>query len=219
MDQLDRIAGTLRRMLPAMLLAAAPAFAGVSLQQAPLPRPQQQQEAGKFGGAIHDGAASLDLTAALIQAGGGTESFSTRTALDNLLGSVAADQELAKLERQYGAPAVRRWLEISDWLMRQGVVQLRNTGTDLPSPPKDLDGDKLVTALVDAGVAPGDSTFWSGYWYDRLFSHGINKVLVEDLDRRFGEHKARSAYAINNQAMYDISQQTHTGDIRLAKLH
>lgn len=213
------IARTLCRMLPIMLLVAAPAFAGMSLQQPPLQRPSQQSEAGKFGGSVHDGAASLDLTAALIKAGGGTERFSTQTALDNLLGNMAADQELAKLARQYGAPAVRRWLEISDWLMQQGIVQLRNTGADLPTPPDDLSGDKLVAALVDAGVAPGDTTFWSGYWYDRLFSHGINKVLMEDVDRHFGERKARSAYAINNQVMYDISQQAHTGDIRLAKLH
>jgi hypothetical protein len=206
-------------MLAIVLLPVAPAFAGVSLQQPPLPRPQQGPESGKFGGTVHDGAPALDLTAALIQAGGGTESFSTQTALDNLLGSAATGQELAKLEHQYGAPAVRRWLEISDWLMHQGIVQLRNTGAALPAPPDGLSGDKLVAALVDAGVAPGDTTFWSGYWYDRLFSHGINKVLVEDLDRRFGEHKARGAYAINNQAMYDISQQIHTGDIRLAKLH
>lgn len=224
MRYVHRTAGMLRRMILAIvLLAAAPAFvpayAGVNLQQPPLPRPSQQTESGPFGGTVHDGAASLQLTAALIQAGGGTESFSTRTALDNLLGSAAADQELAKLEHQYGAPGVRRWLEISDWLMHQGIVQLRNTGTELPTPPDDLSGAKLVAALVDAGLAPGDTTFWSSCWYDQLFSHGINKVLVEDLDRRFGERRARSAYAVNNQAMYDISQQTHTGDVRLAKLH
>jgi hypothetical protein len=202
----------------AMLLLAAPAFAGVTLQQPLLQRPSQP-EAGKFGGAVHDGQAQLDLTAALIQAGGGTESFSTRTALDNLLGSAAADQELAKLEHQYGAAAVSRWLEISDWLMHQGIVQLRNTSTELPDPSDDLSGGKLVAGLVAAGVAPGDTTFWSGYWYDQLLSHGINKVLVEDMGRRFGERHARSDYAVNNQAMYDIAQQIHTGDVRLAKLH
>jgi hypothetical protein len=212
MDHLDRIAETFRRMLPALLLVTAPAFAGGSVDL-------QQPESGTFGGKIHEGAASLQLTAALIQAGGGPESFSTHAALTKLLGDVAADRELAKLQHQYGAAAVQRWLRISDWLMLHGLVQLRNIGAELPAPPDDLYGDKLTAALVTAGVAPGDTTFWSSYWYDQLFSHGINKVLVEDLDRRFGERQARNAYAVNNQVMYDISQQIHTGDIRLAQLH
>jgi hypothetical protein len=218
MDHLDRIAGTLRRMLPIMLLVAAPAIAAgsVSLQR---PTLLPSAETGKFGGAVHDGAASLELTAALLQAGGGPEKFSIHAALVDLVGEAAADQELAKLQHQYGEPAVRSWQRISDWMVTQGLVQLRNVGTELPSPPHDLDGGKLAAALVDAGVAPGDSAFWSSYWYDRLFSHGINKVLEEDVGRRFGEHRARSAYAVNNQVMYDISQSVHAQDVRLATLH
>lgn len=178
-----------------------------------------QPETGKFGGRIHTGAASLRLTAALLQAGGGTQSFSTRTALVNMLGPEAADRELAKLTQQYGGVAVRGWLTISDWLVTQGLVQLRNIGTELPSPPDDLSGGKLAAALVDAGVAPEDGIFWSSYYYDHLFSHGVNKVLEEDLGRRYGERRARRAYAVNNQLMYDISQSVHAQDIRLATLH
>lgn len=218
MDHLDRIAGTLRRMLPILLLTLAPAFAAGSFERQQ-PAQQQSSETGKFGGAVHDGAASLELTAAMVQAGGGPQKFSIRTALVNLLGEDAADQELAKLQHQYGEPAVRRWQRISDWMVTQGLVQLRNVGTDLPSPSSNMSGGKLASALVDVGVAPGDSAFWSSYWYDRLFSRGINKVLEEDLERRFGERKARSAYAMNNQVMYDISQSVHAQDVRLATLH
>jgi hypothetical protein len=210
-----RTAGTLRRMASAMLLVAAPAFAGVTLQQQPLPRP----DVGAFGGQVHDGKPALELTAALFRAGGGSQRYSTRVALANLLGQNQAEQELGKLGRQYGPAAVRRWLELSDWLMAQGLVQLRNVGTELPTPPDDLNGGKLASALVDAGTAPSDGAFWSGYWYDQLFSHGINEVLVEDLDRHFGERRARSAYAVNNQVMYDVSQQIQTRSISLAKLH
>jgi hypothetical protein len=206
-------------MLPVMLLAAAPAMAGVSLQQPLLPREAPPAETGTFGGEVHDGDAALQLTAALLQAGGGTEHFSIRAALGRMLGDAATAQELAKLRRQYGPGPVRQWLELSDWLMDEGLVQLRNIGTELPAPPDDLAGGKLAQALVDAGIAPGDTTFWSSYYYDQLFSHGINKVLVEDLDRRFGEHRTRSLYTVNNQAMYDISQQIHTHNTSLAKLH
>jgi hypothetical protein len=178
-----------------------------------------QPETGKFGGKIHEGAASLQLTAALLQAGGGPEDFSTQSALVHILGRDAANRELTKLTRQYGAAAVRSWLAISDWLVRQGLVQLRNIGSELPSPPDDLTGGRLAAALVDAGVAPKDGIFWSSYYYDHLFSHGVNKVLEEDLGRRYGERRARRAYAVNNQLMYDISQSVHAQDVRLAALH
>lgn len=213
MDRTRRSAGKLHRvMLLVSLLAAAAAFAS-SLPTSVRP------ETGKFGGKVHSGAASLQLTAALLQAGGGAEDFSTRTALVNVLGEPATDQELTKLEQQYGKRAVQSWLEISDWLVTQGLVQLRNIGTELPPPPDSLKGDRLAQALVEAGVAPEDGAFWSSYYYDHLFSHGVNRVLEEDLGRRYGENRARRAYAVNNQLMYDISLQIHNSNISLAKLH
>lgn len=213
MGRTDCIAGKLHQViLLVCVLLAVPASAA---SLAPVPQP----ETGKFGGQVHEGSASLPLTAALLQAGGGAESFSTRAALVNMLGQEAADRELTKLSRQYGAAAVQSWLRISDWQVRQGLVQLRNIGTELPSPPDDLSGGKLAAALVDAGVAPGDGIFWSSYYYDHLFSHGVNKVLEEDMGRRYGERRARRAYAVNNQLMYDISQSVHAQDVRLATLH
>lgn len=213
MRRRNRSARKLRQViLLVWSLIVVPAFAG-GLASAPQP------EMGKFGGRVHDGAAALQLTSALLQAGGGAAGFSTRTALVSLLGQPAADQELAKLARQYGATAVHRWLTISDWLVMQGVVQLRNIGTELPAPPDDLSGGKLAAALVDAGVAPEDGIFWSSYYYDHLFSHGVNKVLEAGLGRRYGESHARRAYAVNNQLMYDISQSVHAQDVRLAALH
>lgn len=211
-----RIAGTLRRMAWAMLLVTAPVFAASIAPQRAAP---PYAESGKFGGKVHDGAASLDLTAALLQAGGGPEDFSMQAALKNLLGQAGAEQELAKLRRQYGARAVRDWLKISTWLMTEGLAQLRNIGTPLPSPSDDLSGAKLAAALVEAGVAPEDGTFWSSYYYDRLFSHPVNRVLEEDLGRRYGDRRARADYAVNNQVMYDVSRQIQTRSISLAKLH
>jgi len=114
---------------------------------------------------------------------------------------------------------VRKWLRGSDWLVLEGVTQLRNTGMDLPEPPSELTGPRLAAALVDAGMAPGDATFWTGYYYDHLFSHAVNKVMETGMDRRFDEYYARDVFTINNQAMSDISQQIQTRSTTLAKLH
>ncbi|HEY4127375.1 MAG TPA: hypothetical protein VGN70_04970, partial [Gammaproteobacteria bacterium] len=168
--------------------------------------PGKDHDNNMFGGAVDQGSASLDLTAALVQAGGGPERFSMKTALISMLGQEGADQEIGKLQRQYGSGEVQHWLQGSDWLVLDGLNQLRNTGTDLPPPDSDLTGAKLASALVDAGVAPGDTAFWTGYYYDHLFSHAVNKVLETDMNRKFSERYAKDVYAVNNQVMYDLSQ-------------
>jgi hypothetical protein len=173
-------------------------------------------------GASADGATSspsLDLTLALWQAGGGEQGFSMKAALVNMLGEEDADSELSRLEHKYGAKPVQRWLQGSDWLMLQGLNQLRNTGTDLPDPSSDLTGAKLAAALVEAGIAPGDSRFRTDHYYDQLFSHGVNKVLETGIDRKFSAHYAKTVFTINDQVMSDVSQQIQTRSTALAKLH
>lgn len=173
---------------------------------------------GLHVGAIAQASASLDLTSALWQAGG-AESFSMRTALISMLGQDGADSEISKLEHQYGAEPVQKWLKGSDWLMLQGMNQLRNTGTDLPEPSSDLTGAKLAAALVEAGVAPEDARFHTDHYYDRLFSHAVNKVLETEMDRKFSERYAKTVFTVNNQAMSDVLQQIQTRSNTLAKLH
>lgn len=191
-------------------LLGASAFAGV---------PAVPPDSNPFGGAVDQGSPALDLTAALWQAGGGTGDFSTRSALVSMLGRDGADAEIAKLTRRYGTTPVRKWLEGSDWLMSEGLTQLRNTGTDLPQPSSGLTGTKLAAALVGAGIAPGDSRFRTGYYYDHLFSHAVNKVMETGMDRKFSERYVKDVFTINNQAMYDVSQSVHGPDVQLATLH
>lgn len=163
--------------------------------------------------------ASLDITSALMQAGGGAETFSMKTALVSMLGQDGAASEIAKLEHEYGTKPVQKWLKGSDWLMHEGLTQLRNTGTELPDPSSDLTGIKLAAALVEAGVAPGDPRFSTDHYYDHLFSHGINKVLETGMDRKFSARYAKTVFTINDQAMSDVSQQIQTRSSTLAKLH
>jgi hypothetical protein len=165
------------------------------------------------------GSPSLDITSALWQAGGGMENFSMKAALVSMLGQRGADDEIARLEHRYDTGQVQKWLKGSDWLMHEGLTQLRNTGTDLPEPSSDLTGAKLAAALVDAGIAPGDTRFSTDFYYDHLFSHGVNKVMETEMDRKFSARYAKTVFTINDQAMYDVSQQIQTRSDTLAKLH
>lgn len=169
--------------------------------------------------AVDPASASLDITSALMQAGGGTETFSMKTALVSMLGEDGAAGEIAKLEHQYGSKPVQKWLRGSDWLMHEGLTQLRNTGTELPEPSSDLTGPKLAAALVQAGIAPDDPRFSTDHYYDHLFSHGINKVLETGMDRKFSPRYSKTVFTINDQAMSDVSQQIQTRSSTLAKLH
>ncbi|HET7371713.1 MAG TPA: hypothetical protein VFK45_12855, partial [Gammaproteobacteria bacterium] len=55
-----------------------------------------------FGGPAYMGAPNLELTAALIKAGGGAEHFSTARALTSMVGEKIVNAEVAKLSKQYG---------------------------------------------------------------------------------------------------------------------
>src|SRR5471032_995006 len=61
---------------------------------------------GRFGGPVYDGKPALDVTAALVKAGGGAADFSTAKALVSMLGADAVNGEVAKLTNQYGKDEV-----------------------------------------------------------------------------------------------------------------
>jgi hypothetical protein len=208
--------GSLSRLCTSFAIGVILTAAGIVAQAAV---PGEPQGVSRDSGGSDQVSPSLDLTAALLQAGGGLGHFSMQTALVNMLGQADAKDEIARLRRRYGAAPVHRWLQGSDWLMLQGLTQLRNTGTDLPEPSSELAGSRLAAALVQAGIAPGDKRFQTDYYYDHLFSRAVNKVLETGMDRKFSERYAKSVSAINDQAMSDISQQILIRSTTLAKLH
>jgi hypothetical protein len=181
--------------------------------------PGKEVGINEFGGAIYEGGGRYDLVSGLVQAGGGPNSYDFRHALDAMLGQPQADNEIAKLTNQYGGKNVQDWLQGSNWMMLEGLRQLHSGGTNLPPPDKALSGSSLASGLVDAGISPDDTTFWTAYYYDHLFSHAIAKQMISNLNAKFDEYYTQNLFMVNNQAMYDIAGMVHTHNVRLAKLH
>jgi hypothetical protein len=206
----------MRINLKTLLAFAAVALIGAAAMAAV---PDKSYVSNMYGGAIYDGSPRLELTAALLQAGGGQGDYSLHTAFVTMLGQKAADTEMDKLTRQYGAQNVAGWIDGSNWMMVHGLASFKSKGMNLPEVPTDLNGVKLAAALVNAGIAPDDAAYWSGRMYDHLFSHDINAGVVKDMDRKASQYYAKNMYAINNQAMYDVAQSLDTHDVELALLH
>lgn len=59
-----------------------------------------QSQMNWFGGTTYSGAPALNVTAALVEAGGGASHFDFATALVAMLGQDTANAEVAKLTRQ-----------------------------------------------------------------------------------------------------------------------
>lgn len=115
-----------------------------------------------FGGPVHDGQPALEVTAALVKAGGGAERFSFATALVSMLGEKTVNAEVAKLNKQYGKEEVTTFLDGMTFAVKAGLKRAAEAGVKLPAAPTDLKGIKLAEALVSAGTV-ADGTWWSGY--------------------------------------------------------
>ncbi len=159
-----------------------------------------------FGGPVYTGSPDLPTTAALTYAGGGAKVFSTRRALNAIIGVQLLDPEVQTLERHYGSSAVASWMHISDFAIKDAVQHAAHDGIRLPTPPGPLVGKRLFTALLHDGTGH-DGAFWTSFWLDRLFSHAVTLHVTHDIDAHFG-HAADALYhRINNRAMYDLDHQ------------
>lgn len=170
-----------------------------------------------FGGPVYTGEPALDVTAALIKAGGGAEKFSFATALVTMLGQDTVDGEVAKLTKQYGEDEVNTFLGGMDMAVGFGLTRATAAGISLPE-PADLSGVELAKALVNAGMAP-DGTFWSGYLFDKALSNNIHNQVMADVNAKASVEADKITHKILNQAMYDVAQALDMKDVKLADLH
>ncbi|MEZ5475640.1 MAG: hypothetical protein R3E72_11640 [Steroidobacteraceae bacterium] len=171
-----------------------------------------------FGGPIYSGEPALEVTAALVAAGGGAENFSFAKALVSMLGEEIVNGEIAKLTKQYGKQNVDNFISGMDFAVTDGLKRATEQGIKLPAAPADLHGTKLATTLVQAGTAP-DGVFWSGLLFDKALSHKIHMVVMADIDGKYDHAADENTHRILNQAMYDVAQALGHKDVKLASLH
>lgn len=171
-----------------------------------------------YGGPVYSGAPALQVTAALVEAGGGAGHFSLAQALTSMLGADTVNAEVGKLTKQYGKQNVTDWISAFDYAVNDGLVLATKAGDKLPAAPDDLKGAKLAGTLVDAGTAP-DSVFWSGLVFDKALSHDIHNQVMVDIETKYSPAYDKNLHAITNQAMYDVGQALGKKQTKLASLH
>lgn len=175
---------------------------------------------GRFGGPVYTGAPALNVTAALVAAGGGAAHYSTATALVSMVGKKTVDAEVAKLQQQYGKDAVTQWLATFDYAVNDSLKHATDAGVKLPDPDPALTGTKLASTLVSVGTAP-DGTFQIEFLLDKAVSHDIHVTVMDDIDadKSFGKHADLMYHTISNQAFYDVAQALGDTSVKLAPLH
>lgn len=171
-----------------------------------------------FGGPIYDGQPALEVTAALVKAGGGAEKFTFSQALVSMLGEKTVNAEVAKLNKQYGKKKVTNFINGMTFAVKDGLKRATEAGVKLPAAPADLTGAKLAGALVSAGTV-ADGTWWSGYLFDKALSHGIHVQVMIDIDTKYGRDADENTHKLLNQAMYDVAQALGNKNVKLAALH
>ncbi len=160
----------------------------------------------RFGGPTYSGAPDLDVTSALVTAGGGAASFSTAKALTTIVGPTLTNAEVAKLTTQFGKADTDSWITVFDFAVQDAAKIATAAGVSFPTPPADLSGKKLAGAIVAAGVTAPDNRFWTGYMLDALVTHKIHNQVMDDIDKKYGAKADLNYHVVTNQAMYDLAQ-------------
>ncbi|MGH8398530.1 MAG: hypothetical protein ACRETA_09850 [Gammaproteobacteria bacterium] len=192
-------------------LAATPGTAGQSMDSG------MSMQTNRFGGPVYASAPALNVTVALVVAGGGPEHFSLVTALNHMLGAATVNAEVGKLTKQYGEKRVGDWVSGIDFAVNDTLRIVQEKHIKLPAPAP-LSGVELAKTLVGAGTAP-DNTFWAGLLFDHALSHGIHMQVMDDTDAKYGAAFDANYHAITNQAFYDVAQALGDKKVNLASFH
>jgi hypothetical protein len=171
-----------------------------------------------FGGETYNGAPALEVTAALIKAGGGVEEFSFAHALVSMLGEETVNAEVKKLNAQYGEKDVASFLNGMTFAVNSAIKHVTAAGIVLPPAPAELNGVALAKALVVAGTDE-DSIWWSGRLFDKALSNQIHMQVMADIEAQAGHATDMLTHKILNQAMYDVAHALGYKDVKLASLH
>jgi hypothetical protein len=169
-----------------------------------------------FGGPVYTGDPALAVTASLVQAGGGADNFSIKTALVDLAGTDTVTAEVAKLTKKYGATRVDRFIKVFDFAVNDSLKIATAAGVTLPAPS--LDGKDLAVTLIKAGQ-DSKGVFWTGFLLDKAVTHKIHVQVMMDIDKQFGMDADKDYHRISNQTHYDLGKALGISGIKLAPLH
>lgn len=207
-------------MIRLLLFLTAAVLVAASLASCTQPPPRPAHSViNAFGGTAYLGQPKLQLTSALLAAGGGPGNFSFNRALESMLGPEQARLEIARLEKQYGPRRVQEFLIGMDYALTRGAKLLAHSGQALPQASKDDFADQaLARALVEIGLAD-DGVFWSGRLFDTLMSHQLHNTMMLNMDVDLSAALDTDSHRVLNQMMYDIAQLLKMHAVRLAPLH
>jgi hypothetical protein len=164
---------------------------------------------GRFSKArINLGPPDFALTSSLIAAGGGAEDFDAQKLVNALVGGgPAAQSELAKLTKRFGADNLALFVKTFDYATTDSLAQATAGGVALPATPAPdpSDAKALSAALYAAGVAPR-GRFDVEYMLDTLWTHVVHVAVMNDIDAnpQFGPKADANYHAVLGQIMQDI---------------
>lgn len=194
------------------------ALLGLFLSTGAMAADQSPTPKSWFGGPVYQGAPALDVTAALVKAGGGAENFTFPAALVSMLGEKTVNAEVAKLNKQYGEEKVKQFLDGMTFAVKDSLMRATEAGVKLPAAPANLHGAALANTLVKAGTT-SDGTWWSGWLFDNALSNKIHMITMADIEAKHDKAYDENIHRILNQAMYDVAQALGHKDVKLASLH
>jgi hypothetical protein len=173
---------------------------------------------GRYGGPVYSGPPALNVTSALVAAGGGADNYSTATALTAMVGAPTVKAEVGKLTKQYGKTKVVSWLTVFDFAVKDALAKATAAGVVLPAPDPKLSGKKLAATLVTAG-SDKTGTFYTEFLLDKAVTHAIHVAVMDDIDAKYGAPADTNYHRITNQAMVDVAHALGAKSVKVASLH
>jgi hypothetical protein len=179
--------------------------------------PDHGMPAGTAGGdgAVYSGAPDLQTAISLVTAGGAPGNFSIVTALTALAGATVAQNEVAKLTKQYGQRRVASYVVVQNFAVNDAVKIATAAGVTFPKPM--LQGADLAKQVVTAGLI--DGTYYEGYMLDHAVSNKIHDAVMDDIDAKYGTVADANYHLISDQAHYDLAQALGVTTVKLAAYH
>ena len=126
---------------------------------------------------------------AVLEAGGGPLFFSSRNALEWGYGKAKIEEEVKKLEAQFGEGKVYRFFAVGDFMMKDGfrICSLHHGMKYEP------DGRANLKGMTDSRMA-----------MDKLMGDNCHQLVMINADERFGAGAADNFHTIADQLAKDL---------------